>query len=101
MADNSSETLPAVAAQRGIYLDVQGVRGSPPAVLGILIEERFDQVILDTDLADAALAKELRINSMESEVQSLLQLARDEERSVCGFSPRCLEMASLIAEILT
>ena len=85
--------LTAVAAERGIYLDAQGVRGNPPVVLGILVEEHLDQVIFDTDFADAALAKELRINSMESEMCSLLQLAREEERFVFGFSPGCLGMA--------
>ena len=87
------EPLTAVVAQRGIYLDAQGVRGCPPVVLGILVEEDLDQVIFDTDFADAAMAKELRINSAESEVHSLLQLAREEERFVFGFSPGCLEMA--------
>jgi hypothetical protein len=85
--------LTAVAAERGIYLDAQGVRGNPPVVVGILVEEHLDQVIFDTDFADAALAKELRINSMESEMRSLLQLAREEERFVFGFSPGCLDMA--------
>ncbi len=93
--DGEIDTAPltAVAAQRGIYLDAQGVRGCPPVVLGILVEEHLDQVIFDTDFADAALAKELRINSAESEVHSLLQLAREEERLVFGFSLRCLEIA--------
>ncbi len=87
------EPLTVAVAQRGIYLDAQGVRGCPPVVLGILVEEHLDQVIFDTDFADAALAKELRINSVESEVHSLLQLARQEQRLVFGFSPGCLEMA--------
>ncbi len=65
-------------------------------VLGMLVEEHLDQVIFDTDFADAALAKELRINSAESEARSLLRLAREEERLVFGFSPRCLEMASSV-----
>ena len=86
--------LTTCTAKRGIYLDIQGVRGSPPVVLGSLIDDHFDQVILDSDFADAALAKELRISSEADEVQSLLQRVRQEERLVFGFSLRWQELMS-------
>lgn len=88
----TGSSLTTSAARRGIYLDVQGVRGSPPVVLGLLVDGHFDQVILDSDFADAALAKELRITSEMDEVQSLLQRVRQEERLVFGFSLRWQEL---------
>ena len=87
------------AARRAIYVDTQGVQGAPPVVLGTLVEQRLDQVVFDTDFADAALAKELRISSVEAEAQSLLQLAQTEERFVVGFSPRSLMMMTAQAEV--
>jgi len=86
-------------ARRAIYVDTQGVQGALPVVLGTLVEQRLDQVVFDTDFADAALAKELRISSVEAEAQSLLQLAQAEGRFVVGFSPRSLMMMAAQAEV--
>ena len=95
MTANSSGTPCAVAsaaARRAMYIDFRGVRGSPPALLGQLTEQRFEQVVFDMDYADAALAKDLRVNALEAEVGALLERARDEERLVFGFAPRTLEI---------
>jgi hypothetical protein len=89
-AQSSRPRLTADVARRGIYIDLRGVRGRAPVICGLLVEERFDQVIFDTDFADAALARELRINSLESEVLALLQAVREDGRCLFGFSPEAL-----------
>ena len=97
MAASSPNTPSAVApdaAQRGIYIDFRAVRGNPPALLGLLVEEDFDQVVFDTQYADAALAAELRINSLGAEVGALLARARTEERLVFVFSSGSLDIVA-------
>ena len=90
-AQSAQPRLTADVARRGIYIDLRGVRGRAPVICGLLVEERFDQVIFDTDFADAALARELRINSLESEVLALLRMAREQDRCLFGFSPESLQ----------
>ena len=46
-------------ARSGIYIDFEGRKGECPSLIGILIDERFEQVILDPVLAPPARAKGL------------------------------------------
>ena len=76
---------------RGAYLDIKGLRGQPPALIGICIDDTFEQVVTDTALGDAALAKDLRVNAFEDEVRDLLARCLGESRRIFAFSRQALD----------
>jgi len=80
----------AAVEPRGIYLDIKGFRDRPPIVLGIAVGETFEQVVTDADFGDAALAKDLRFNRFEDEVQALVVRCRRESRRIFAFSRQIL-----------
>ena len=49
-------------AEKAIYIDFEGFIRSPPMLLGILIEDNFEQVVLLQSLTKAAIAKKCRVN---------------------------------------
>lgn len=76
---------------RGIYIDIKGVRDRPPVVIGFSVDDLFEQVITDSAFGDAALAKDLRVNRFEDEVQALLARCARESRRVFAFSRKFLD----------
>ena len=77
---------------RGIYIDIKGVRDRPPVVIGISVDDLFEQVVTDFDFGDAALAKDLRVNRFEDEVRTLLARCARESRLIFAFSPHALNV---------
>jgi hypothetical protein len=69
-----------------LYVDFEGFRGKTPALIGVLIEEELEQIVLDPLLASAARSKNLRISDLKTEVARLLSLASSQERLVIGFT---------------
>lgn len=76
---------------RGIYVDLKGVRDSPPVVLGMAVDDTFEQIVVDSAFGDAALAKELRVNHLEDEMRSIVARCRAEDRMIFGFSRSVLD----------
>jgi hypothetical protein len=76
---------------RGVFLDLKAVRDSPPVVLGVAIDDTFEQIVVDTAFGDAALAKDLRVNHLEDEVRSIVARCRSEDRIIFAFSRNVLD----------
>lgn len=84
--------LTTADAERAIYIDFKGLRDAAPVIVGQLVEDVFEQLVVDARFGDAALAKDLRVNSLEDEVAALLERSRGEARRVCAFRRLELEM---------
>jgi hypothetical protein len=75
---------------RGIFLDIKGLRDRPPVVLGISVEDTFEQIVTDPAFGDAALAKDLRVNRFEDEVRRLVSRCTRESRLIFAYSRQAL-----------
>ncbi|UCH24956.1 MAG: hypothetical protein JSV66_13525 [Trueperaceae bacterium] len=73
-------------AVRGIYLDFEGFKDSPPALLGISVDEAFEQVVLDPALALAAEAKGLRVSTLPKEMKRLMKESKKTGRFIFAYS---------------
>lgn len=73
-------------ARRAIYFDFEGFKNAQPALIGVLIEDSFKQIVLDSTLASAALRSRLLIGSLCEELTGLLSLAAGENRKLVGFT---------------
>ena len=73
-------------AERAVYIDFEGIQDHPPALLGILVGEHLEQVVLDVELEAAAVAKQLRLALLLDEMNRLLDLCRREERLIVAYS---------------
>jgi hypothetical protein len=71
---------------RAFFIDFEGFAGSTPALLGILVDGMFEQVVLDERLSEAARAKGLRVSSLLAEVEHLLTRCEQEGRQIVAFS---------------
>jgi hypothetical protein len=72
--------------RQGIYLDFEGFEEQKPALAGVLIDDNFQQVVLDPALKNAAEAKELRIESLDSLIDRLLAECERNSRFIIAFS---------------
>jgi hypothetical protein len=73
-------------ATRGIYVDCEGFKEKSPSLIGVLIEDQFEQVAFDPELRLAAEAKGRRVSSFPSEAARIARLAKDEDRVVVAYS---------------
>jgi hypothetical protein len=80
------ERITLAEATRGIYVDCEGFKERSPSLIGVLIEDQFEQVVFDPGLKLAAEAKGLRVSSFPSEAARIARLARDEDRVVVAYS---------------
>lgn len=71
---------------RSLCLDFKGLRDAVPTVLGIQVEGTFESVVTDVTFGDAALAKDLRVNSFADEISAIVARCRREARRIFGFS---------------
>jgi len=82
----SMKRATASEVYRGIYIDFEGREKESPSLIGILIDGRFEQVVLDRSLGPAAEAKGLAMSTIEEEIKQLLQTAKSENRWVFAFT---------------
>lgn len=86
-------------AQRAIYIDFEGFADAPPALLGMTVDGRTEQVVLDPQLADAAHTRACRLSSLQDEVAALLARATQEGRAIVAYSQHernvCLGFAGI------
>jgi hypothetical protein len=79
-------TLSSDEARRAIYIDFEGFTDKPPCLVGIAIEDRFEQIVLDERLTLAAQSKGLRLMDGGEFAASLLDRAIIESRRIIAFS---------------
>ena len=73
-------------ATRGIYIDFEGRKDHPPALVGILYDNQFQQIVLDLRLKSAANAKSLRCESLKDVINGLLEECYEGNRHLIAFS---------------
>jgi hypothetical protein len=74
------------AAERAIYIDFEGFTDQTPALLGILIDDHFEQVVLDPRLQQAAEAKHLRVVSLDAIIKEIVNRANSEKRQIVAYT---------------
>lgn len=76
----------AEEASRAIYIDFEGFKNKPPALIGILVDCAFRQVVLDPVLKIAGDAKGLSVREGQEVLERLLIRAQDEGRRIAAFT---------------
>lgn len=69
-----------------IYIDFEGFEGEPPKLLGVLVSDDFEQVVLDRRLKSAADAKDLRTSSLCEELSGLIRRCKADDRKLVAFT---------------
>ena len=54
---NPHASISSTEAGRAIYIDFEGFQDKSPSLIGVLIEDKFEQIVLDPGLVSAASAK--------------------------------------------
>lgn len=78
--------LSQAEAERAIYIDFEGFEDHSPSLLGILIDNTLEQVVLDARLSLAAEAKNLRVATLHDSVRDLLAQSKAEGRLIVAYS---------------
>ncbi len=73
-------------AERAIYIDFEGFMDKAPSLVGVLVDDTYQSIVLDPELTLAADAKQLPGMGLNDLVQSLLRQSVDEDRYIVGFS---------------
>jgi hypothetical protein len=73
-------------AERAIYIDFEGFMDKAPSLVGVLVDDTYQSIVLDPELTLAADAKQLPVMGLNEFVQSLLRQSVDEDRYIVGFS---------------
>ena len=73
-------------ARDAIYIDFEGFKDREPSLIGIRVEENFEQVLLDPALSDAARAKGLKVQALKEVVKDLVDQADLESRRIIAFT---------------
>ena len=61
------------AARAAIYLDFEGFTTGAPALLGVLIDDSFETIVLDPTLSPAAQEKGLRARALRCRLRGALR----------------------------
>jgi len=86
-AKRFEDTLTSEMVRRAIYIDFEGFRDKAPSLIGVAINSRFYQVVLDEGLRLAADAKKIPVRPGDELVRDLLERAVREKRRIVAFSP--------------
>lgn len=92
-------SLTTEQAMRGLYIDFEGFKGKPPALIGILVDGALEQVVLDERLRLAADAKGLRVATLAEVGLELLGRCVKEQRVIIAFSQHEQTMFSAHAQL--
>lgn len=83
----SEKRIDKAEADRAFYIDFEGFVKEAPAMIGILVEDHFEQIVLDTKFQGAAAYKEpMAIMSGELVISNLLSRSLAEDRKIVAFS---------------
>ena len=86
-------------AQRGIYIDFEGFKDKPPAIIGLFIDGNFNQVVLDSDFEHAARAKGLAVEDLRQVVERLKSDCERDGRFIIAFSMHELSLIERVCGI--
>lgn len=78
--------LTPAEADRAIYFDFEGFQHKSPALLGVLIEDRLERIVLDPVLYPGAKPTGNRTGELKPEIEQLMELAAREGRALVGFT---------------
>ncbi len=90
---NHQNQITSQEAERAIYIDFEGFTEEPPALLGILVEDEFEQIVLQQNLKSAADFKDLRTVSLSEILRELQSRCLTEKRYLVAFSIHESEVA--------
>ncbi|MFG0251656.1 MAG: hypothetical protein ACF8NJ_02140 [Phycisphaerales bacterium JB038] len=76
MPNATTATLTSADAARAIYLDFEGFTNEAPALLGVLVDDSFETLVLDPVLRPAAEDRGLRVTDGEAALRGILERAR-------------------------
>lgn len=93
------KSLTKEQAERGIYIDFEGFKNEAPTVIGILIDDYFEQIIFDEKLRLAAEKKDLRVATLSDTVKYLINCCDDEGRKIIAYSNHELHKIFKYADI--
>lgn len=79
-------TISFTEAERAIYIDCEGFQHQSPAVIGILIGDCLEQVVLDPQLEPVARARNHRFTLFASEASRLRNLAIKDGRLIVAYT---------------
>ena len=83
----SERRINLVEAERAIYIDFEGYVKEAPALIGILIEDDFEQIVLDEKFRGAAAYKDpIAVIPGETVISDLLARSTSEDRKIVAFS---------------
>lgn len=99
MARRIQGRISAAEALRAIYIDCEGFSGQSPTLIGILVDESLEQVVLDPDLEPVAVARKQRVASFTCEATRLLNKAKTEGRFIVAYSEHEWNLFSKYADI--
>jgi hypothetical protein len=83
---NPHALISIAEAHRAIYIDCEGFENRSPTLLGILVGEALEQVVLDPDLAVVAEARNHRLSTFKREAAQLLERSVNESRLIVAYS---------------
>lgn len=86
-------------AERAIYIDFEGFEEKSPTLIGILVEDEFEQAVFDPQLNEAAVAKGMRQASLKEEIPRLVERGKREERFFAAYSRHELNVIQEFAGI--
>ena len=99
------KTLTKSEFDNGIWLDFEGVRNSPPAFAGIVIDGEFEFYIIDSHLEKLEpVVKDIQFMERKQFLKWLTEISINQDRPIIGYGPHEYDMIlgedSNYAEIL-
>ena len=95
---NPHASISSTEAGRAIYIDFEGFQDKSPSLIGVLIEDKFEQIVLEPELGSAASAKSMRLANLDDEVLRLIDLSRQEDRYIVAYSQHELNVIKEYAD---
>ena len=96
---NPHATISPAEAERAIYIDCEGFQDHAPTLIGVLMNEQFEQIVVDPALQSAALAKGQSVSVLKVEVQRLKDLCASERRPLVAYSQHELNLFRTHAQV--
>jgi hypothetical protein len=75
-----------IEAERAIYIDFEGFEEKAPHLIGVLIDDTYQSIVLDPELTLAADAKQLPVMGLNDLNQSLVRQCVQVDRYIIGFT---------------
>jgi hypothetical protein len=85
--------------ERAIYFDFEGLADASPALLGMLVEGKLEQLVLRESLASAAQATGLRVTVLPLALSALVERCCRERRRLVAFTSHEATVASTFAQV--